>query len=256
MAASLTYVSSTSNSATLKYSVSGYSLPSNKDKTEWAGDEPSTGSTWNQTKVTIEYQNLSYSWSFGETKANGSHTFTGLSAGVANKISGTVTIRCQTREVRYIRKKTREWIEGTPAEGDKPAVPGKWGSWSGWSSPEVNKTGNWSNYTIDTEGPISKTVYTKPSTFIWSGTIQKNNTIELNLSASDWNLLCDKAAQKINWEHQSSNANTSVAKVSSKEIISANKYNLLAGYLGVSKVSKGDLIMASLFIALSTAVNT
>lgn len=248
MAASLrltSYTNAGSTSATASYSVSGYSLPSG-GTTDWSGDAPS-GGTWTQTRVTTEYRDLSYSWSFGETGSSGTHTFYGLTAGSSNYLSGTVTISCQTRQ--NIERRSCSWIDGTPATETSPGTPGHWGSWSSGTTSE----GSWSNHSLGSES-VSLTVYTKPSSFSWSGNVNSGQTIQLNLSSSDWNTLCTKAAQRRNWINQSSGASVN-ATVSSGEIISAGKYNTLATALGVSNVSQGDVIRASHFTALSSAVN-
>lgn len=94
---------------------------------------------------------------------------------------------------------------------------------------------------------------TKPAQFNWGSGIASKQTIQL--SATKWNQLVERTEQLVDWENQQTTTNYSYAKVNSKEIISAYKYNIIATVLGVSNVKTGDLITAQAFIALQNAFN-
>ena len=93
--------------------------------------------------------------------------------------------------------------------------------------------------------------------------VATDKTIQVSggLSANKWNTLVARVKQRKNWENQSGGANYSDAEVSSGELVTAAKYNILARALGVSQVTAhtdrttGTLITADVFIALQTAVN-
>lgn len=270
MAATLTKPSwhdVTRTTASIDYNVSGYSLPSS-NTTAWNGSAPSSGSTWTQTRTVTTYKNIKYEWSFGSTKASGTHNFN-ISAGQAKSISASVKVTCTKTVTKQSRTNTREWIEGTPAsgtpgqEGYVPATPGKWGSWQGWSSAS-DISSSTSTYTIANVSTNTITVYGQPSQFSWGNGVASGNIIQVSigLSASKWNTLVERTEQRTNWKNQSGGTDYSDAEVSSGELITAVKYNILAKALSVSQViahtknTTGTLITASVFIALQTAVNS
>lgn len=259
MPATLTKPSSSSinqTSVTVNYAVSGYSLPGGAT-TPWTGTAPTSGSTWRQTRKVTTYTRLAYSWSFGSTRQSGSHTFTNLSPGGSRQISATVTISCTKSEVTQTQTNTRQWIPG--ADG----APGKWGNWQGWSQPTSSAPSTSNHIIANNVSTNTIIVYTKPSEFYWGNGVAKDSIIQISggLEASKWNELVTKTEQYANWKNQSGGASYSNAKASSGEIITANKYNILANALGISSVrqettnSTGDLITAAVFIALQTAVN-
>lgn len=103
----------------------------------------------------------------------------------------------------------------------------------------------------------SRTMWTAPKRFVWSGTIRSGEVIEENLFHSDWVKLAQTAARKYDWKNQNQygqttyTVNTWIGKV-----VSAQDFNIMAGYCGSSRrVQQGELIYASYFIELSDAVN-
>lgn len=267
MAATLTKPSwrdVTRTTASVDYSVSGYSLPSN-DTTAWSGSAPSSGGTWTQTRTVTTYKNIEYEWDFGSTRASGTHDFS-ISAGQAKSISASVEVTCTRTITRQSRTNTREWIEGTPAQGTPgqegyvPATPGKWGSWQGWSDASDTSSSS-TTYTIANVSTNTITVYGRPSEFSWGSGVATDMTIEASsgLTASKWNTLVTRTEQHTNWKNQSGGANYSSAEVSSGDLVSASVYNVLANALGVNTVtggSNGTIITAQVFINLQTAVNS
>lgn len=271
MAVTLTkpaYTNVGEKTAHIKYQATGYSLPST-GYDSWSGSEPSSGSTWTQTRKVYSYSNLSYSWSFGSTSASGYNDFS-ISSGQVNTISATVTVFCTKTTSNQERHKTRSWIPGTPAsgtpgeEGYKPATKGKWGNWSNWSTPTTTSTSTATHYLARRVSSNSIQVYAHPSEFDDWKNVKVNSIIESNtgLTAQSWNKLVTKTGQWKSWREQSNYyGNYSSANVSAGELISASKYNILAKALSVSQVTAptdrttGTLITADVFIALQTAVN-
>lgn len=257
--ASLTFVSAAANSAVLRYTASDFVKPGNTTgswEETYRSSETGTSQVRTMKRESISYGDLNYSWSFGETGQTGTHTFTGLNSGTSNTCSGTVTVTCQKTTTTETRTDTRTRSYTPPKEGEKE---GTYGSWSSWSSGTPSSSSSSETVTIGTAS-ASRIVYTKPSTFSWSGDISEDKTIELNLKASDWNILVTKAEQKNNWRNQSSGTNYSGDEVDSGDLITANKYNSLAQHCGASNRvtggTNGTVISASLFIALQTAINS
>lgn len=268
MAATLTkpnWSSVTRTTASVQYSVTGYSLPSD-ETTKWSDTALATGATWTQIRTVTKYSNIKYKWDFGSTTASGTYNFS-ITAGQAKQISAKVTITCTKTVTRQTRTNTREYIEGTPAEGTpgeegyKPATPGKWGNWQGWSSPS-DLSSSTSTHTIASNVSTNTiTVYGRPLEFSWGSGVATDKTIQVSagLSATKWNTLVERTEQRTNWKNQSGGANYSTAEVSSGNLVRASTYNILANALGVSTVtggSGGTIITAQVFINLQTAVNS
>ena len=257
----------TRTTAYIEYEASDYSLPNNNIST-WKGSAPSFGSTWTQTRTVTTYKNIEYEWSFGSTKASGTYEFN-ISAGQAKSISASLKVNCTKTETEQSRINTREQIESTlesstsEQDGYVSATPSKQDDWQGWSDAS-NISSSTSTYTIADVFTNEITVYGQPSQFSWGDGVASGNIIQVSagLSASKWNTLVERIEQWTNWKNQSDGADYSDAEVSSGELVTAAKYNILARALGVSTVTAhtknttGTLITASVFIALQTAVNS
>lgn len=265
----------TRNSATCNYSAgTGFSKPGTDFTTSYTfvpgSLSPSSPGltdgvqTRRMEATETKYGNFSYRWNFGSTSANGQHTFTGLTAGTSKRLSATVTVTCRKTVTKLTKVQRRTRTPGSPAVPDtdeKPGTPqknpGVWSSWRDYGSvirgtptvTTVAATGSPKTFTL--------TVYAKPAEFLWGSGVSSNQTIQVStgLSATKWNTLVERVEQRVNWQNQDGNANYSGAEVSSNELITAVKYNILASALGVSNVRVGDLITSAVFIALQTAVN-
>ena len=245
-------------SAHISYAASGFSLPSNVEGSWSITSSTTTSET--QKKTSIEYSDLEYSWDFGSSRASGAHDFA-ISAGVGKSISATVTVTCTKTTINATQSRSRSYTPGKPAvgnpgeEGYEPAQPEEYGEWSDWSGDATKSS---ESYLVGRVTSNTITVYGQPQAFSWSGNIAANQTIQSSygLTASDWNILVTRAEQHTNWKNQSGGTSYSNANVTSGELISANKYNIIANALGVSGVTAGvTIITASVFIALQTAVN-
>lgn len=240
--------------ANVHYSASGYSLPGGSTG-DWSGSEPSSGTTWTQSRSVSETRDLSYSWNFGEYDSSGTHTFSNLTSGAQQTISGTVTVSYQYRSGSQIRSCSREWVI-VPDEKGEPSSASHWGPWSGWSTDNPSY-GNWQTIELDRDSD-SITVYTRPAEFTWTySNLVANQTIQVGgLSARDWNRLATAAAQKDNWVAQSRVANYSTS-ISGGDLITEGRYNQMAEWCGASNRVTADVtvIRANLFTALSDAVN-
>ncbi len=248
------YRSVTRNTAQLRYTVSGYENDKPDDKTgDWVGAEPANGTTWTQNRAITKYGDIKYKWSFlsySITTKTGLYTAQNLNPGSFNTIRVYLTVSCESKTDRYKRTKTRSPIPATET------TPAGWGPWSGWSSEELTSSTNNPDHTMVTNKLVSIGVYTKPSQFSWSGNISANETIELNLSADDWNILCQRIVERQHWISQNSNFLSVNASVSSGDLITAYIYNKAASILGIDQVTSDEtIIRASHFTALATAVN-
>lgn len=219
-----------------------------------------TGDDENGSSTTISYSNTIWSWTFNDggtaSTKEPTHQFTGLTAGSRNTCRGTLSVKC-TRTVT-----TKTWKTTTVKVPD-----GKDENGNTIYKDEKKKT-------TTTTGPTSTSyslgsasdsiaVYTKPAEFSWGSGVATDKTIQVSdgLSASKWNTLVTRTEQRDNWKDQSGGADYGDAEVSSGELVTAAKYNILAKALGVSQVTAhtdkttGTLIIADVFIALQTAVN-
>ena len=266
------YNSSNRTSASVTCTASGFIKPSNKALTpqysNYSGGGANDSSESRRVSGSGEtYGNLTYEWSFSSgnsaTGSSTTHSYTGLSTGTSNRVTATVIAYSQVTRSSYsgTQSRSRDWIDPPPpAEGESPGQ-GHWGSWSSWS-PSLDSLKNESTRKEEIDRATgSLTVYTQPAQFSWSRTISRGQTIQTNLTASDWNALVTTAEKRTNWKNQSGGTSYSGDKVSKGDLLTASKYNSLAGHCGSSnRVSgggtNGTIITAALLNALVTSVNT
>lgn len=233
----LTFISATDNSAILKYNVnSDIKLP-DIDNGIWEIIKLDTSNPSFQfrtmQKINTSYDKLKYSWDFGEENQSGEHTFEGLKSGIKNTIKAELIISCEEKTITYQQEQwSTNGISWEPELKEENGVEKA-------ETKELDKV------------EVSFDVFTKPTAFAWSSVIAANQIIELNLKASDWNILVDRAEQKANWMNQKDGADFSLDKVQSGDFITAKKYNSLAEHCGTDRrVQVNDLITADLFISL------
>ena len=208
------------NSATISYSVSA-SLPDKKV----------------HTYSKYIYEDLTYSWTFSPgdstaSNASGTKKITGLTAGAATTITGTVKVTCTCEY--YTRTKNKD------------------GSYTDWEY-EDSFTHN-----IKTESD-SVTVYTRPGTFAKFSNISigdiiqinrdekdsKNNPLKEGLSAKRVNEWCDHCNKYLSWKNQATSTAANNCKVETGDLITADWYNKCARTCGLIKKNGKDLVKGS-----------
>ncbi len=207
-----------------------------------------TGDSKNGSRTTISYSNTVWSWSFSDGGTSSSkeptHTFTGLTAGRANTVRGTLSARC-TKTTTVTRWSThREEVgkdeEGNPIYEDVTTTTG----------PTTSRT------TVSLgSASDSVTVYTQPTGFSFG--CSPGDYIADYATAANWNELADQVGKYKSWRNQSSQYSSyDYLKVSSGDWITASIYNSMASACGTSRVTADEtLISAALFEALADAVS-
>lgn len=268
--ASLTFSSSTRNSVTFTYGGTGWYIPEDGAESSISWGSWSSGDT-SQTRTGTSKQTIynsgcttNWSWKFSggnggsSTSKEGTKTISGFNAGAKGTVSGTLsatrTSRIATRTYKQTRTRTKDTIKGE--DGSEKVEYGPWET--GEASLSSTSYASGSDKSLGTASD-SFTFYTRPAEFTWSTVPQIDGFIEDSISATKWNELMDKAAQKKSWEEQSSHSSEGQQyHVSKGDFITAAIYNNGASLCGVSTRVTADktLICASYFTALSNAVNS
>lgn len=272
---SLTFASASRSSVTFKYSGTGWSIPANGTPHDsgWSTTSSSDTRQVQQKTITQIVYNASgcittWHWTFsggsGGSSSNkeGTKTINGMNPGAKGAVTGTLSATRSAKQKKEVYTRTRTRTK-TTVKDDKGNTTTKYGEWSDWS--ETGPKVTYSSASSKNLGSASDTLifYTKPAEFSWGSGVATNKIIQVSdgLSANKWNTLVARVEQRKNWKNQSGGANYNNAKVSSGELVTAAKYNILAKALGVSQVTAhtdkviGTLITADVFIALQTAVN-
>lgn len=212
------------NSATISYSVSA-SLPS----------------ALIYTYDYYTYGGLSYSWTFSPgdstaSNASGTKSITGLTAGAATTITGSVRVTC-TR-YHYIRTKKDD------------------NSFTDWVYEGS------STHTIKIESD-SVTVYTRPGTFTKFSNITAGTTyISDILTTENVDAWCSHCNKYLSWKKQTDSTAANSCKVNKNDFITAAWYNKCAETCGISTRVSNDptknnsLITAECIKALGTAISS
>lgn len=240
------YMSVGTTTATVSYSASGWTLPPNESS--------SGGDSANGYSTTTVYSDLRYSWSFNDGGSSGSlsgiHTFSGLSPGMQERLSGTISAYCtaQTTTNSWWTVKVPVQV-GTDANG-LPIYE---------YVDELRSTSytNTSPFSLGSE-TATLTVYTHPGDWPWWDSLATGDIIEFTLYAEDWNNLIVQAHKYKKWKAQSDNVSIINCTVSSGDLITANIYNQMADNCGTGHVRggyNGDIITPDLFKALAWAVS-
>lgn len=230
--------------ATLEFSADGWTCPN--DTTS------SSGNAKNGSSTVTTYDDIEYSWVFGDGGTSSSesptHTFTGLTAGAKNTCRGTVTVTCTKTVEKETWYTTYDKEQNGTDENGKP-------TYETVENLHTSTSSSSSTYRIG-NATATAYVYTQPKSVTRNSGIATGKTIQTSngLSATFWNKLVSAITALENWSNQNGKANYSKANASSGEIITAAKYNIVANALGVDEVQPGDLITADVFIALMDAL--
>lgn len=262
--ASLTFVSASRSSVRIKYDGSGWYIPANESEhsSGWSTiTSTDTRQVQQKTVTQVVYDvagcTTTWHWSFSggnggsSSVKTGTITIGGMTAGSRGSVTGRLSATRSAKQKKEVYTRTRTRTNT------------KYGEWSDWNESGPRTT--YSSASSKNLGSASDTLvfYTKPAEFSWGSGVATDKIIQVSggLSANKWNTLVARVKQRKNWENQSGGANYSDAEVSSGELVTAAKYNILARALGVSQVTAhtdrttGTLITADVFIALQTAVN-
>lgn len=269
----LKFNSASSEGVNFSYSTSGWtSLPSDESVSSihwgsWSGGTTRQTRTGYTTQVKYSLGTTKWSWTFtrgsgssGGTSSSkdGSATINGYIAGskqsVTAKISATRTSKIE--RVNYRQTRTR-----SPIKDDKGNITG----YTPWDVGSATRTGKSTSSSSATKslGSAHNTLYfyTRPLQFAWTNIPARDKLISVCLTASKWNELMDKAAQKYNWKHCQQGQggtprSTGQYHVTTGTLITHTIYNNGSNWCGASKtVKQGDTITYDLFTALSNAVN-
>ena len=273
--ASLTFKSANCSSVTFEYGGTGWHIPANESEHDsgWSTTSSSdTRQTQTKTITQVVYDvsgcTTTWSWTFtggnggSSSSKEGSKTIYGMNAGSRGTVTGRLTASRSAKQKKEVYTRTRTRTKTTEKD-DKGNTTTTYGEWSDWSETGPRTTYGSASSKYLGSASDTLTFYTQPAEFSWGAGVAQGETIQtsIGLSASSWNTLVTRTEQRDNWKDQSGGASYSDAKVSSGELITAAKYNILAKALGVSQVKAhtdkvtGTLITAAVFIALSTAVN-
>ena len=206
-----------------------------------------TGDSLNGSSTTISYDNTTWSWSFssggGSSVKEPTHTFTGLSIGTANRVSGTLTARA-TRTVKRTTWSTSRVQTGTDENGN-PIYENV--------TTRTEHPATTTTVTIGTASD-SVTVYTSPSPFSFG--CSRGDYIADYITASRWNQLVDQLGKYRSWRNQSNNySDYNTLKVAAGAWITATLYNSMAYNCGVARVTDSTIISATHFNDLADAVS-
>lgn len=274
--ASLTFVSANRSSVRISYDGSGWYIPANESKQD-SGWSTTTSTDTRQvqqktvTQVVYDASGCTTTWHWSFSGGNGGSssvktgtiTISGMTAGSRGSVTGKLSATRSAKKIteKYTRSRSRSKTTTKDEQGNEHTTYGDWSDWS-----ESGPTTSTSSASSKDLGSASDTLvfYTQPAEFSWGNGVATDKTIQVSdgLSASKWNTLVTRTEQRDNWKEQSGGADYSDAEVSSGELVTAAKYNILAKALSVSQVTAhtdkttGTLITANVFIALQTAVNT
>lgn len=259
--ASISLNSAQQNSASINYNGgTGWIIPSNgaESSVDWGNwgpgelEQERTGKTTQVSYAEADGCFTTWKWTFtgctgSANQKSGTTTVTGLTAGRANSITGTLSAKRSSKIITrtYKQKQTR--------------IKNEDGSYTSWvlsgktlvSTIKTNGTGT------DLGSQTSNTliIYTKPNTFTWD--IPSSGYIIDYISATKWNELCDQVGKYLSYKNKSNQYSVANgAKVNPKDWISAAIYNQVANLLGKSTVTANQtLITAAHFTTLRDAVN-
>lgn len=214
-----------------------------------------TEQTRSQTRKYSQYKDLVFEWGSGLSGQSGTTTITGLSPGFAEQIQDRVTVTCTKEEADQERTQTRT-REHFPGSGDNP---GRYGSWSSWTSDDSSTTGDpipTPGYPVGSAVSNTLIVYTKPKPWTWP-LIADDEIIEFTLRTSDWENLRTQCQKYQSWKAQRQ-AMKMIPAVPENRLVTASLYNSAAQQCGVAQVtdgSNGTIIKAKLFTDLAHAVS-
>ena len=273
--ASLIFVSANRSSVRIRYNGDEGAIPSNEPEQSsgWSTITSTDTRQVQQKTVTQVVYNIAgctttWHWSFSggnggsSSEKTGTTTIGGMNAGSKDSVTGKFSAIRSAKKVtkKYTRSRTRS---KTITKDEQGNVHTTYGDWSDWD--ESGPTTSTSSASSKNLGSASDTLvfYTQPAEFSWGSGVAADKIIQMSggLSANKWNTLVTRVEQRKNWENQSDGADYSDAEVSSGELVTAIKYNILAKALNINQVIAhtdkviGTLITADVFIALQTAVN-
>lgn len=218
------------NSAIITYYCTGHQKPSNSIVTS------------SSTRKT-EYTNYSLRWTFTpgnytSSTASSTITISGLAAGSAVKITGSLTVSY------YKKVSTRTYNEEKQ----------EWNSW---------KTDYESSKTITLTDSDTVTVYTRPGTFTEFSNITAGTTyISDILTTKNVTAWCNHCNKYLSWKNQTTSTAANACKVNKNDFITATWYNKCAETCGISTRVSNDptksnsLITAECIKALGTAISS
>lgn len=272
----LKFNSASREGVNFSYDGTGWNYPSDTSAstsdTGWSGSDTRETRTITATRTMYSKGETTWSWVFtrnsntataatSKTK-NGSMTINGFTAGSRQSVTGKLSAKRTSQIEKKVTKQTRTRTKTPIKDADgNPTGQYSYGSWVN-GTPTTSTT--YSSGPTYSMGPASTTLafYTRPLEFSWTVVPGLNVLISSSLTATKWNELMDKAAQRYNWKNcQQGQSGTAKAigqnHVKSGDIILASTYNTGASLCEVTNraTAGSTVISASLFNALSNAVN-